>query len=221
MHPDLAFTLDYEARKQEAMDRHRQILRQQAAAAKREARTLADAFPNKTPTNSPHKNRQAKAIAALHTDRSPVIEGDPVTFEVSDPRAYLLRVQRSEQEAGAQASKSRRRKTTMLPFETLQEEAYIGDLVLPLKTEGLNLGPQVLSSALWDEYIDKGKEVEAFSNPTTQQVEEWQRRLKEMVKALYRIEGMAPEEDMDGELDVDLKSIIGSHAAATADLTVS
>ena len=221
MHPDLAFTLDYEARKQEAMDRHRQILRQQAAAAKREARTLADAFPNKTPTNSPHKNRQAKAIAALHTDRSPVIEGDPVTFEVSDPRAYLLRVQRSEQEAGVQASKSRRRKTTMLPFETLQEEAYIGDLVLPLKTEGLNLGPQVLSSALWDEYIDKGKEVEAFSNPTTQQVEEWQRRLKEMVKALYRIEGMAPEEDMDGELDVDLKSIIGSHAAATADLTVS
>ncbi len=220
MHPDLAFTLDYEARKQEAMDRHRQVLRQQAAAAKKEARTLADAFPNKTPTNSPHNNRQAKAIAALHTNRSPVNEGDPFTFEAGDPRAYLLRVQRSEREAGAQVSKSRR-KTTMLPFETLQEGLYIGDLVLPLKTEGLNLGPQVLSSALCDEYIDKGKEVEAFSDPTTQQVEEWEQRLKEMVKALYRIEGMAPEEDMDGELDVDLGSSIGSHAAAAADLTVS
>ena len=221
MHPDLAFTLDYEARKQEAMDRHRQVLRQQAAAAKREAKILADASPNKTPTNSPHKNRQAKAIAALHTNGSPTTEEDYVTLEAGDPRAYLLRVQRSEREIGVQASKSKRRKTTMLPFETLQEEAYIGDLVLPLKTEGLNLGPQVLSSALFDEYIDKGKEVEAFSNPTTQQVEEWEQRLKEMVKALYRIEGMAPEEDMDGELDVDLGSIIGSHAAATADLTVS
>ena len=221
MHPDLAFTLDYEARKQEAMDRHRQGLRQQAAAARKEARTLADASPTITPTNFPHKNRQAKAIAALHTSRNPVTEGDPVTFAAGDPRAYLLRVQHSEQEAGAQASKSKRRKTTMLPFETLQQEAYIGDLVLPLKTEGLNLRPQVLSGALYDEYIDKGKEVEAFLDATAEQVEAWEQRLKEMVKALYRIEGMAPEEDMDGELDVDLKSLIGPHGVATANLTVS
>ena len=221
IHPDLAFAMDYEARKQEATDQYRQLLRQQAAAAKREARTLADASPNKTPTNSPHKNRQAKAIAALHTNRSPITEGDPITFEAGDPRAYLLRVQRSERSPSAQPSKSKRLKSTMLPFETLREEAYIGDLVLPLKAEDLNLRSQVLSSALYDEYIDKGKEVEAFSNPTTRQVEEWERRLKEMVKGLYRIEGMAPEEDMDGELDVDLGSIIASHAAATADLTVS
>ena len=221
MHSDLAFTLDYEARKQKAMDQHRQALRQQAAAAKKEARTLADMFPDKNPTNSPHKNRQAKAIAALHTSGSPVTEGDSFTFEAGDPRAYLLRVQHSEREAGAQASKSKRWKSTMLPFETLREEAYIGDLVLPLKTECLNLGAQVLSSALCDEYIDKGEEVEAFSAPTTRQIEAWEQRLKEMVKALYRIEGMAPEEDMDGELDVDLGSIIESHAAATADLTVS
>ncbi len=221
MHSDLAFTLDYEARKQKAMDQHRQALRRQAAAAKNEARTLADVFPNKNPTNTPHKNRQAKAIAALHTNGSPVTEGDSFAFEAGDPRAYLLRVQRSETEAGAQASKSKRWKSTMLPFETLREEAYIGDLVLPLKTECLNLGPQVLSSALCDEYIDKGEEVEAFSAPTTRQVEEWEQRLKEMVKALYRIEGMAPEEEMDGELDVDLGPILASHAAATADLTVS
>ena len=221
MHPDLAFTLDYEARKQVAMDRHRQVLRQQAAAAKKEARTPADAFPNKIPTNSPHKNRQAKAIAALHTNPSPVAEEISITLAPNDPRAYLLRIQRSEKEAGAQVSKSKRRKTTMLPFETLQEELYIGDLVLPLKTEGLDLKAQVLSSALCDEYVDKGKEVEAFSNPTRRLVGEWEGRLKEMVKALYRIEGMAPEEDMDGELDVDLWSVLGSHAAATADLTVS
>ena len=221
MHPDLAFTLDYEARKQVAMDRHRQVLRQQAAAVKKEARTPADASPNKTPTNSPHKNRQASAIAALHTNRSPITEENLPTFQPGDPRAYLLHLQRSEQKAGAQVSKPKRRKTTMLPFETLREELYIGDLVLPLKTEGLNLGAQVHSSALCDEYIDKGKEVEAFSNPTRRLVGEWEGRLKEMVKALYRIEGMAPEEDMDGELDVDLWSVLGSHAAATADLFVS
>ena len=221
IHPDLAFAMDYEARKQEATDQHRQLLRQQAAAAKREARTLADASPSKTTTNSPHKNRQAKAIAALHTNRSPMTAGDPINFEAGDPRAYLLRIQRSERLPSAQTSKLKRWKSTMLPFETLREEAYIGDLVLPLKTEGLNLRSQVLSGALYDEYIDKGKEVEAFLNPTTSEVEEWERRLKEMVKALYRIEGMEPEEDMDGELDVDLASVIKSHAAATADLKVS
>ena len=221
MHPDLAFTLEYEARKQEATDQHRQLLRQQAAAAKREARTLVDGSPDKPPTNSPHKNRQAKAIAALHTNNSPITEEDFITFEAGDPRAYLLRVQRAERSANAQNSKSRRWKSTMLPFETLREEAYIGDLVLPLKTEDLNLRSQVLSSALFDGYIDKGKEVEAFSNPTAREVEEWERRLKEMVKASYRIEGMAPEEEMDGELDVDLASVIKSHAAATADLTLS
>lgn len=220
MHSALAFTLDYEARKQEATEQHRQVLRQQAAAAKREARTLADPSPNKISTNSPHKNRQAKAIAALHTNGSPITEGDPITFEAGDPRAYLLRVQRSERSASTQTSKSKRWKSTMLPFETLREESYIGNLVLTLKTEDLNLSSRVLSSALYDEYIDKGKEVEAFSNPTAREVEEWERRLKEMVKALYRIEGMAPDEDMDGELDVDLAPVIASHAAATADLTM-
>lgn len=221
MHPDLAFTLEYEARKQEATDQHRQFLRQQAAATKRETKTLADGSLDKSLTNSPHKNRQAKAIAALHTNHSPITEKDFITFEAGDPRAYLLRVQRSERSANAQSSKSRRWKSTMLPFETLREDAYIGDLVLPLKTEGLNLRSQVLSSAVYDEYIDKGKEVEAFANPTAREVEEWERRLKEMVKALYRIEGMAQEEEMDGELDVDLASIIKPHAAATADLTLS
>ena len=218
MHPDLAFTLDYEARKQEATDQHRQALRQQAAAAKREAKILADASPDKTFTNSPHKNRQAKAIAALHTNHSPIAEGDPIPFEADDPRAYLFRVQRS---TNAQTSKPKRWKSTLLPFETLREETYIGDLVLPLKTEGLDLKPRVRSSALHDEYIASGKELEAFSNPKAQEVEEWGRRLKEMVKALYRIEGMAPEEEMDGELDVDLASVMGSHVAATADLTVA
>ena len=218
IHPDLAFALDYEARKQVATDQHRQALRQQAAAAKRDARILADASPNKTSTNSPHKNRQAKAIAALHTNYSPIADGDPIPFEADDPRAYLLRVQRS---ASAQTSRSKRWKSTLLPFETLREDAYIGDLVLPLKTESLDLGPQVRSSALCDEYIASGKEVEAFSNAKAQEVEEWERRLKMMVKALYRIEGMAPEEEMDGELDVDLASIMGSHATATANLTIS
>ena len=221
MHPDLAFTLEYEVRKQEATDQHRQLVRQQAAAAKREARTVADGSPDKPPINSPHRNRRAKAIAALHTNHSPITKEDLITFEPDDPRAYLLRIQRSELSANAQTSKSKRWKSTMLPFETLREDNYIGDLVLPLKTEGLNLRSQVLFSAFNDEYIVKGKEVKAFANPTTGEIEEWERRLKDMVKALYRIEGMAPDEEMDGELDVDLKSVMGSHAAAIADLAVS
>ena len=233
MHPDLVIALDYEARKQKAIDQRRELLRQQVAAEKRKARDIAensaDASTNNLPTNSPHKNRQNKAIAALHTNEhlyaaATQPEEHPPALEVDDPRAYLLRVQQREdveRKAGLTASKSKRRKTTMLPFETLREDTYIGDLILQVKTSDLDIKSQMEKGRLYDEYINSGKDLAAFSSPTTQQIKGWEETLKKMVKASYRIEGMAPEEEMDGDLDVDLMAIWLEHAAQTADLTVS
>ena len=222
MHPDLANTMDYEARKQKAIGQRRELLRQQAAVEKQNARDLANAVAdtssNKTPTKTPHKNRQNKAIAALHTNEDPSAaatypEGPPA-FEAGDPRAYLLKVQQredAEQLAGPTATKSKWRKTTMLPFETVREDAYIGDLVLQVDTADLDIETQ----------MENGNDIEAFSTPTTEQIKAWEETLKEMVKSSYRIEGMSPEEEMDGDLDVDLVANLQDHAGQTADLTVS
>lgn len=222
MHPGLANTMDYEARKQKAIGQRRELLRQQAAVEKQNARDLANAVAdtssNKTPTKTPHKNRQNKAIAALHTNEDPSAaatyrEGPPAS-EAGDPRAYLLKVQQredAEQQAGPTATKSKWRKTTMLPFETVREDAYIGDLVLQVDTADLDIETQ----------MENGNDIEAFLTPTTEQIKVWEEALKEMVKSSYRIEGMLPEEEMDGDLDVDLVAILQDHAGQTADLTVS
>ena len=232
MHPDLAITMDYEARKQKAIGQRRELLRQQAVAEKQNARdltnTVADTSSNKTPTNTPHKNRQNKAIAALHTNEDPSaaatdLEGPPA-FEAGDPRAYLLKVQQredAEQKAGPTAPKSKWRKTTMLPFETVREDTYIGDCFLRVDTADLDIKTQMENGGLFDGYIENGNDTKAFSTPTTEQIKVWEETLKEMVKSSYRIEGMSPEEEMDGDLDVDLVAILQDHAGQTADLTVS
>ena len=232
MHPDLAITMDYEARKQKAIGQRRELLRQQAAAEKQNARdltkTVADTSSNKTPTNIPHKNRQNKAIAALHINEDPSVAATdlecPPAFEAGDPRAYLLKVQQREdakQKAGPTAPKSKWRKTTMLPFETVREDTYIGDWFLRVETADLDIKTQMENGGLFDGYIENGNETEAFSTPTTEQINVWEETLKEMVKSSYRIEGMSPEEEMDGDLDVDLVAILQDHAVQTADLTVS
>ena len=224
MHPDLAFTMDYEARKQKAIEQRRETLRQQAAAEKLKARLAAHASSNNSPANSPHRNRRNKAIAVLHTeDDSSLVETLPPAFELGDPRAYLLRVQQreeAERKAGSELPKSKRWRTTMLPFETLREDTYIGDLILQVKTEDLDIELQMEKGGTCDEYIDNGKDVEALASATTVQVTRWERALKEMVKNSYRIEGMEPEEEMDGDLGVDLVTIWRNHVAKTADLTV-
>ncbi|KAK4693804.1 hypothetical protein P7C71_g3659, partial [Lecanoromycetidae sp. Uapishka_2] len=214
VHPDLAITMDYEARKQQAELQHRESLRRMAAAKKRdtelatdEARNAAGAPPNAR--NSPYKNRQSKAKAALH-------DGDETggqdtqnenTFEENDPRAYLLRVQEREaaaQNAGPNAPRVKRRKTTMLPFESMHEDNHTCGLTLTSKVISSDLEKRVERSALHDQYIREGEEVEGLSSPSTQQIGYWGLVLKALVKASYRIEGMRPEEEMDGNLDVDL-----------------
>ncbi len=222
VHPDLALTLDYEARKRRAELQHRERLRQQAATESREAKTAA-AVPNAK--ISPHKNRQNKAIAALHNDdhasEEIPLSGNTHIFEADDPRAYLLREQQREAvqlQAGPNGSRPKRRKTTLLPFESMREANHIRDLTLPMKFSSLHIEQMVEKSAQHDDYACDGQDAEAFASLSTQEVKSWEEKLKELVRASYRIEGMTPEEEMDGELDVDLVTILQEHAAETAQL---
>ena len=122
IHPDLAITLDYEARKQAASEAHRTVLRQQAATASKAQQHVPDALhpqhTTTTPSSSPHKNRQAKAIAALHHASTEPSPEETTDLDPSDPRAYLLRTHHQQTPDSQPRGKPRRQKTSMLPFET-------------------------------------------------------------------------------------------------------
>ena len=226
MHPDLAITLDYEARKQKAGEAHKRILREQAAAARLARKALADApdplHPQHT-TTSPHKKRQAKAIAALHTPdipsaAAPFLGVEEISvFELSDPRAYLLRIhQQGEQAPGSIRGKSRRQKTSMLPLENVKEENYIGDLTLVV--DDVNVGDveeDMQESGVWDKYVKRGEEGDAFGSVgavSAEEIKSWEKKLRDLLRGMYAEEGEGESVD----LDVDLSKILQAHAAGFA-----
>ena len=216
IHPDLALTLDYEARKQIAMQQHRESLQRSRRLPAKDTRSNFDKS-----VSSPHKNRQKAAIAALHKDSNTLdhflSKSIPNPFEAEDPRAYLIRTKQAEREdtngRAPQLRRLKRRKTSMLPFETLLEKDYTGDLVQTIPTKPLNFATLLRTRGAYDDYVSKGvTTTDAFSNCNETQIRDWERRLKTLVKSLYRIEGMAAKDDMDGELECDLSCILGQRA---------
>ena len=231
IHPDLAITLDYEARKQQAGSAHRRISRQQAAAAA--AAAAASKAPSEAPdplhpqhaSTSPHKNRQAKAIAALHTPDTPSSPAAPslgaedaAALEPSDPRAYLMRTQGPGEHASASLKgKSRRQKTAMLPFETVSAEAYIGDLTLVV--EDVSVGGvegDMKGSGAWDRYVRSGEVGGGFEGVGVLEVERWEGTLRGLVRGLFAVEGEGEGGEKSVEVDVDLLGIVQVHGAGFA-----
>ena len=161
VHPDLAITMDYEMRKQAAMQKRKESLRQQAiidAAAERLDHNEGHTAENK---NSPYKNRYNKALAALQSSSPTTCELPLCTLENHDPRAYLMRIQEQESiersdTTGKNIYKSKRRKTTLLPFETIPVEQTIQDLVWTVNTplEGVVECTTVLTAS--DDYVRSG-----------------------------------------------------------------
>lgn len=212
MHPDLALTMDYEARKQLATLEHRKSLRQQARQA-----AATDRTPMSNSKISPHKNRQNAAIAALHTDNNHTAPQVTQAFEAGDPRAYLIRSKQaedSEMHTPPAHQKPKRRKTTMLPFETLRKDTYTGDLIQSINTAGIDFNSTLSENWGHDEYIGDGVISSAFSHSTMTKevVGGWERRVKALTKMQYRLEGMEVDEEMDGELDLDLWGLLQERA---------
>lgn len=216
MHPDLALTMDYEARKQLATQEHRKSLRQQSRQTAADDRT-----PTSISKSSPHRNRQNAAIAALHTKNNHAFPTDPPAFEAGDPRAYLIRSKQaedSEMHTSPTHQKPKRRKTTMLPFETLRADTYIGDLIQIVETANDDFSSTPRENWDHDEYISDGVIGAAFSHSamTKELVGSWERRLKALTKMQYRLDGMEVDEEMDGELELDLWSLLQEGARDVA-----
>ncbi|KAL9065412.1 MAG: hypothetical protein Q9161_008268 [Pseudevernia consocians] len=233
MHPDLAITLDYEARKQRASEAYRKVLREQAAAAAAKLASGAsadvpDPLSPQHATASPHKNRQAKAIAALHTSDIPPPPATPslgvpesAALEPSDPRAYLLRIHRQGDQAPEPLrGKSKRHKTAMLPLETLKEEDYIGGLTLVVAD--VNVGDvegAMQDSGACDHYVEKGEVGAAFENAGADQIKQWEDTLRDVVRGMYAVEG-GGEGEGEGEeradVEVDMSRIVPARAAGSS-----
>ncbi|KAL9129814.1 MAG: hypothetical protein Q9217_001851 [Psora testacea] len=217
LHPDLANTLDYEARKQMATkeyrdDERRQSLeRQRAAVANNGVQTMTP------PSSSPFKNRYVKAIAALqssnNTSKATAQVAQP--FKIGDPRAFLIREQaREEAENAPQHPKprvSKRAKTAMLPLETTHEEVCVRELLLKLSVKEGDIEVGMHNLNMYDEYTVNGLIADAFQHANAKQVETWEEKLEQLVTGLYAREETSI--GLLGEADVffDLASALQEH----------
>ena len=214
IHPDLAITLDYEARKQKASEGHRKKLREQAAAASKAQPHAPDPLhPQHTATfSSPHKNRQAKAIAALHHASTEPSPEETAALDPSDPRADLLRTHHEQAPASPQRGKSRRQQTSMLPFESVTEENYVGDLTFLVQDVNMDdVEQDMKESGAWDQYVKRGEDGKGFGKLDTESTKRWEGTIKQMVTEMY-----TDEEGGRANADVDLLEKIQSHAVEYA-----
>lgn len=194
MHPDLAVTMDYEMRKQAAMQKRKENLRQQALDVRLQNQSsIEETEAVLPPANSPHKNRYNAAIATLSSPNPTATTGMTSALEDSDPRAYLLRVQLREEadrQGGANgvSRKLKRRKTTMLPLETTPAEATVQDLVLMLETTERAIETSITKLKAFDDYITAGRIGEGFASLGVEDVRVCEGRVRDLVDERYQSE---------------------------------
>lgn len=179
-HDELAVTLDYESRKADAIRKRKTYLQLQGMSENRPGKPQSLSFSDMgAVTQSPHSNRYNKAVAELSAKSTSVtghddsLEPSPI-FEPGDARGYLLRLQRRSQTSGTRSERdrsispsrarsgtsSRRRKTAMLPLETISEDSATRDLELLLQASAVELGKIQRGLNIdidVDEYIGTGK----------------------------------------------------------------
>ena len=217
---DLAITMNYEARKQEAVLQRRESLRREAAAQKARQVTQELTPRSQTTTQSPHKNRYNRAIAALHAEEESTDPtssgGDLSAFDPDDPRAYLIRAQQREDAERSNPSgqpPSKRRKTARLPFETLSDKFSTNGLVLMVSTADLDMKKNMQESGSRDEFVQNGTNAEAFVGPTDQEIGRWEVRVREFVKRSFRAKGDLPYENVADSVNLNLEIALQVHAA--------
>ena len=212
MYPNLESIMDYELRKQAALENRKKYVRQRAASATKSLDQNFIEIPSLSQASqtSPHENRYNKAIAALRTfppDRQPALEP-------TDPRAYLIRtqqrdnVERQTDPTGASLIK-KRTKTAMLPLESIKEDQCTRDLVLRVKVTAEEIREKVQQAAVSDIYTTSGKLGAGFSALTKDQAGVWEGKLRRLLMVQYRNEREAEEEGT--EVSMDLQTAVRVH----------
>ena len=218
IHPDLAITLDYEARKLKAAKDYRSNERQQALETQRALRLAAQPTRNTLttppPSSSPHQNRYLKAIAALQPAiKDPnSITRTPHSFKPNDPRAFLVHEQAREETANPKSRTSKRARTSLLPLETTREKDSVREVSLSLSLKEEDIEEHMLKVAMHDTYITRVDLTKGLSQPSAKNIEAWQTRLKMLVAGLYAREGTSRIQLDEGGMRIDLTSAFAEHA---------
>ena len=165
IHPDLVLALDYETRKSKATQDHREHLRIQKAAntarqdADNEGQLTIDSlfaqYPARPMSKSPHKNRQAKAIAALRSGPVAAVEG---------------------------STDRKKMKLKLLPLESVQEENWVSDLVLPLLTSLNEIENQMGTIVDWDGFVSLGEVSNELGEMELGIPEAWEIQIRQLLQ---------------------------------------
>jgi DNA mismatch repair protein MutL len=153
--------LDFERRKEAATRRLREDLRRSQSSAE-----IPSTQENGKTRSSPHKNRYHAAIAALESNpiySSSERVNDEMPAETclsdDDPRAYLMRRQRSIaacSERPSVARKLMRVKTMLLPLETIPNRAELHSLCQIVSTNISHVRKALLTLESHDQYVKSG-----------------------------------------------------------------
>ncbi|KAI9835741.1 MAG: hypothetical protein M1819_001919 [Sarea resinae] len=157
VHPDVEELLDYERRKQEAMNERKRLMAQKAELATAAAAVAGNGNPddlepasssNAASTNTPHQNRFNAAIAALSSPSTTKDAGSS-PFKDGDPRGYFIRAGQSASASGS--GRLRRTKTALLPLETVPPQARTQNLTATLETDVSEIANLVRQTRLMDD----------------------------------------------------------------------
>ena len=202
MDPDLAFTMDYERRKQLATQDRSKTLRQQTL--EEASRITSENQPSSSaPRNSPHANRYAQAVAALSPQTSPPKAQLP-TFGANDPRGYLVGLHTlaaaERKDGSGQLPRLKRRKTANLPLESVRPEDMLQQLKTTTKTTEQEVGNRVRLLAMYDDYV-KPRDVE--EEDLRAETKRWEEALRSLLKSRYR-----HQEKLIDDVAIDLITIL-------------
>ena len=227
-HPDLPLALSYEHRKSFAASQHRaqqRLLQQRPAHAGAQNRQLdlSQDVRSTSPASSPHANRYAKAVAALHASQgegkppsgnasthSPITE---IALDPRDPRARLMRLQ--EQRKGGTNTdqpthKLKRVKTSALPFESVPPGEEIYALTCTLDFDAMRV--RELANTLDTEREEETHySATGFSGVDDQTLSSWEAILRDAVQDLCKTSGSDEGSEFvaeDGAFKLDLRAVL-------------
>ena len=175
-------------------------------------------------TSSPHKNRYEAAKAALTPLKDAAdnkTANTPPIFADGDPRAYLIRVRKREEDAAVQRHSTpsggtthqlRRARTAMLPLETIAADRRVHNLVLHVATDVSSVKKRVEEAVDTNDHVRTGQITCALlATISDGDVRAWERKLSDLLDERY---GCAENGDRTEEIAWDLSSALRQHAAA-------
>jgi DNA mismatch repair protein MutL len=184
LHQHVDDALEFERRKEAATQRRRA-----------EIRAASQENPYGPSQSSPHQNRYNAAVAVLESSRGSneqesAIEKIPLktTIPDGDPRAYLMRRQKSMSdylETAGPRTKLKRTKSTLLPLETVPETQMMHNIEVNTQLDMKTLERRMRNLHELDRYIVDGTLEKAL--PIEEEVVvEMKQRLISVVKAFMR-----------------------------------